>query len=91
MLELRPSLTYRPTPALSVNGGLNITRNTDDAQWIEEVEDAAGTHYAFGRLDQTTFGLTTRVNYTLTRRPLDSAGTPNPSCRLATIRTSRSW
>jgi hypothetical protein len=65
--ELSPSLTYRPTPSISVNGGLRITRNDDDAQWIEEVEDGAGTHYAFGRLHQTTFGLTTRVNYTLTR------------------------
>jgi hypothetical protein len=65
--ELRPSVTYRPTPSLSLNGGFNIMRNDDDSQWIEEVEDEADTHYAFGRLHQTTFALTTRVNYTLTR------------------------
>jgi hypothetical protein len=66
--ELHPSLTYRPTPSLSIAGGLNFTRNDDDAQWIEEVEDEkAVVHYAFGRLHQTTLGVTARVNYTLTR------------------------
>jgi hypothetical protein len=68
VLELSPAVTYRPTPSLSLSGGLRITKNDDDAQWIEEVEDdAAVTHYAFGRLDQTTFGLTVRSSYTLTR------------------------
>jgi uncharacterized protein DUF5916 len=47
-----------------VSGGLSITNNFDESQWIE-AEDG---HYVFGRLDQHTVGLTTRVNYTLSPR-----------------------
>jgi hypothetical protein len=46
--------------------GLNHVRNLDDAQWIRAVPDGNATRYVFGRLNQTTTAVTTRVNYTLT-------------------------
>jgi len=62
--DLNPGVTVRPTPALSVSLGVRYGRNVNDSQWIEEVTDAE-THYVFGHLNQTTVGLTTRVNYTM--------------------------
>jgi hypothetical protein len=62
--HLNPEATIRPTSALSVSLGVRYSRNVADAQWIEEVTDP-GTHDVFGHLNQTTVGLTTRVNYTL--------------------------
>ena len=62
--DYSPEVTWRPSSFLSVSGGLSITNNFDESQWIE-AEDG---HYVFGRLDQHTVGLTTRVNYTLSPR-----------------------
>lgn len=61
-----PNLTWRPKRALSVSGGISVNRNTSQSQWVENLEAAGGTHYVFGRIDQTTVSLSTRVNYTLT-------------------------
>ena len=62
--EFNPSITFRPTSALSVEPGVLWSHNVDRAQWVEQVEDA-GTHYVFGELDQKTVALTMRVNYTI--------------------------
>jgi Domain of unknown function (DUF5916)/Carbohydrate family 9 binding domain-like len=65
--DFDPSITYRPTSALSVSGGLRFGISDRDAQWVENVDGADGqTHYVFARLDQQTVALTTRVNYTMT-------------------------
>jgi hypothetical protein len=60
-LEL--NLTVRPTSFLSISGGPSWNANVQDAQWVENTLDG---RYVFGRLDQTTVSLTTRVNYTIT-------------------------
>ena len=60
--DFSPYLTLRPSTALAVSGGLSITTNHDESQWIEQ----SGTHYVFGRIDQKTVALTSRVNYTVT-------------------------
>jgi hypothetical protein len=62
--DLNPETTIRPTSALSVSLGVRYSRNVNDSQWIEEVDDG-GPRYVFGHLNQTTVGLTTRVNYTM--------------------------
>jgi hypothetical protein len=62
--SVEPYATLRPSPALSISGGMGFRRNVNDYQWIENVEDPAA-RYVFGHLDQTTVSLTTRVNYTL--------------------------
>ena len=61
-----PGITIRPSTALSMNVSLNLDRNQTDAQWVENVADASATHYVFGRLAQTTVGISVRANYTIT-------------------------
>jgi uncharacterized protein DUF5916 len=61
-MEMSPSLSYRPSSFLKISEGVNVSRNYDDSQWIEE----SGGHYVFGRIRQKTVGLQTRVNYTIT-------------------------
>jgi hypothetical protein len=65
-VNLEPSIKVRPAPAVSLEFGFAHRLNTTDAQWIRAVDAADGRHYVFGRLDQTTTSITTRVNYTLT-------------------------
>jgi hypothetical protein len=60
-----PQVTYRPASFLSISGGVHFEKMNEDTQWVENVEDAS-THYVFGRLRQTTLGLTGRLNYTIT-------------------------
>jgi hypothetical protein len=61
-----PGVTYRPSAALSTSIGLDVSRNVNDAQWVENVADGPATHDVFGRLNQTTVGVSLRVNYTIT-------------------------
>ena len=58
-----PSVTFRPTSFLSLSQGIDWNHNVQDSQWVENTADG---RYVFGRLDQTTVSLTTRVNYTIT-------------------------
>ncbi|MGH9330690.1 MAG: DUF5916 domain-containing protein [Vicinamibacterales bacterium] len=65
--DFDPSITFRPTSALSVSGGIRVGISDRDAQWVENVDgDDGRAHYVFARLDQQTVALTTRVNYTMT-------------------------
>ena len=61
--DFSPSVSWRPSSFLSLTGGLSLSRNHDQSQWIEQ---GAGGQYVFGRIDQNTVGLTARVNYTVT-------------------------
>jgi hypothetical protein len=66
-VEANPKVNWRPTRAMRLEAGFRFRRNTDDAQWVENVDDDAGaTHYVFGRLQQRTASMTFRLNYTLT-------------------------
>ena len=66
-VEIWPTLRMRPTPALWLELGGRWASNKDDAQWIENLEEAGGrTRHVFGRLKQTTLATTFRVNYTVT-------------------------
>lgn len=64
--DLSPTLNYRPSSALSVSAGIGWNRNRSQSQWITNLAEGDTTHYVFGRLDQTTVRITTRVNYTIT-------------------------
>jgi hypothetical protein len=64
--NMNPTVNLRPSSALWLSAGLRYTRNHDDAQWVTNEADAAGTHYVFGRLEQQTVAMTLRVNYTMT-------------------------
>jgi len=65
---LSPSVTYRPSSALSTSIGIDFSHELADAQWVTNVTSTAVPHYVFGRLDQTTVGISMRVNYTITSR-----------------------
>lgn len=66
IIDLSPTVTIRPTTALSLDVGGRWSSNKDDAQWIEKLERDSRTYYVFGRLKQTTVAMTWRVNYTMT-------------------------
>ncbi len=61
-LDVNPSLSFRPSSFLKISGGLGLTRNNDQSQWIEKRDG----RYIFGALRQRTAGIRTRVNYTVT-------------------------
>jgi hypothetical protein len=60
--DLSPSVSYRPSSFLKISTGLSFTRNYEEAQWIEQADG----RYIFGRIQQKTVGIQTRVNYTVT-------------------------
>ena len=60
-------LTLRPVSSLTLSTGLRVNRSVSDHQWVELVTDADSTnHYVFANINQTTFAVTGRVNYTMT-------------------------
>ncbi|HEU0016454.1 MAG TPA: DUF5916 domain-containing protein [Longimicrobium sp.] len=65
------SVALRPSPSLQVRVGPSLSRVRDAAQYLATVEDedaaeTFGARYLFARLDQTTFSLDTRVDWTFT-------------------------
>lgn len=60
-----PNLRFRPSGRATFSVGPSINRNVDDYQWIGEY-GSAEDQYVFGRIDQTTVGLTGRVDYAFT-------------------------
>jgi len=62
--DVNPDVTFRPMTALTLTTGVRFNRNSSDAQWVSHVTDTAD-HYVFAHLDQTTVGLTYRLNYTM--------------------------
>jgi hypothetical protein len=60
--NLNPTVSYRPSSFLKLSLGMDFTRNYEGSQWIEQVDG----QYIFGRIQQKTVGVQTRVNYTIT-------------------------
>jgi hypothetical protein len=59
--SLQVRISARTTPSL----GMSYSRNKDNTQFFGNFADSTGaTHYTFAHLDQTTVGLTFRVDYT---------------------------
>lgn len=62
-----PYVNFRPSTRSRISLSLDYSERTDDAQWFGNFIDGGGaTHYTFARLEQTTVGMSTRVNYTAT-------------------------
>ena len=66
-------LTVKPTPALSIRVGPNLSREFNVAQYITTVVDQTatatyGARYVFGQLDQTELSMATRVNFVMSPR-----------------------
>jgi hypothetical protein len=63
--SLNPTLQVRISTRTTPTLGVNYFRNRDNTQFYRNFVDAIGvTHYTFAHLDQTTVGLTFRVDYT---------------------------
>ena len=65
-LNLSPELDYKFLGRFSSALSLGWSHNIADNQWYGHFSDAAGTHYTFAHLDQTTTSATVRLNYTFT-------------------------
>jgi hypothetical protein len=64
--ESNVGITVRPSAALTLNPRIEYFRNKSRTQWIDNIEDDNGIeHYVFGRIDQTTVGVSLRANYTI--------------------------
>ena len=62
-----PGFNWRPTSSMSLNMGFWLNINHDDSQWVENEDlESGGQRYVFGRIDQKTFSIQTRFNYTMT-------------------------
>ncbi len=57
------NLRWRPSGRVNLNAGPFLERTVNELQWVDRVA-AQGEHYIFGRIDQKTVGLTSRVDFT---------------------------
>jgi hypothetical protein len=67
-VSLSPNVTWRPSDQATFRVGAQVSRRAEDRQWVRRVEGSGDglDYYAFGRLDQTTVGMTTRVDVAFT-------------------------
>jgi hypothetical protein len=65
--RVRPYVTVRPSPRMTVELGTRFQRNHDNTQWLATVGSigADSTHYLFGHLDQDLLSFTGRLDMTL--------------------------
>jgi hypothetical protein len=62
---VNPSLQVRVSSRTTPSLGVSYSRNQDNTQFYGNFRDSTGsTHYTFAHLDQTTVGLTFRLDYT---------------------------
>lgn len=63
---INPSLDFRISSRFSGSLGANYDISVNDTQWNGNFGDTGAdtTHYTFAHLDQTTFSLTSRMNFT---------------------------
>ena len=62
---LNPSLQVRVSSRTTPSIGVSYSRNEDNTQFFGNFRDSlAVTHYTFAHLDQTTVGVTFRLDYT---------------------------
>lgn len=64
--NVSPEIDYKTGGHFSGSINVSAGHNIDDYQWYGFYSDAAGPHYTFARLDQTTTSATLRLNYTFT-------------------------
>lgn len=64
-LGVSPNVRIRPSGRATFSLGAFVNRNLDDRQWVGLVETDE-PHYLFGRIEQTTVGVTARVDYAFT-------------------------
>lgn len=66
-VSVSPELEVRLAAGVQGSIGVNIRRNHDQTQWVDNfVDEDDRIHHTFARLDQRTLSLTLRLNYTAT-------------------------
>jgi len=65
-LNLSPELDLKVASRFNSALSVNWSKNVNGIQWYNKYGSGAATHYTFARLDQTTVGVTLRLNYTFT-------------------------
>lgn len=98
------SIRWRPSSRATVSAGPSVRWRAEDLQWVRRLAANAdgadaplGAHYLFGRLDQTTVGLTVRADWTfsptlslqLYAQPFVSAGDYDHFKRITDPRAER--
>jgi hypothetical protein len=63
---LGPEVSWRPSTRAQISVGGNYSKNLEDVQWIERVGSGDAARYVFGRMDQSTVGVTTRMDLAFT-------------------------
>jgi hypothetical protein len=61
-----PEMRFRAGGNVQGSVSLNYSQGVNDQQWYDNFSTPGGTAYTFARLDQTTMGVTTRLDYTMT-------------------------
>jgi hypothetical protein len=61
-----PTMTVRASSRFDVRLGAHYESSVNDNQHRGNIQDAGGTHFTFARLEQSTFSLTSRLNFTVT-------------------------
>jgi Domain of unknown function (DUF5916)/Carbohydrate family 9 binding domain-like len=65
-LNLSPELDLKVRSRFNAAVSASWSRNHNDSQWYRNYGTGAATHYTFAHLDQSTVGVTLRLNYTFT-------------------------
>ncbi|MDA9774172.1 DUF5916 domain-containing protein, partial [Saprospiraceae bacterium] len=58
-------LNYQPFNRLNISVGPDFSVGQDELQYVQEVYHGNSTEYIVADLDQSTFGVSTRLNYTI--------------------------
>lgn len=61
-----PALRFRAGGNVQGSVTVNYSESVNDQQWYNNYATPGGTAYTFARLEQTTVGVTTRLDYTMT-------------------------
>ena len=64
--SVSPRLTVRPVSHIELSLSPSFSWNNRDWQYVAQPRSAEGTHFVFGRLQQRTVSLTTRLDYSFT-------------------------
>lgn len=65
-LSVGGTMIYRPTNALSLSINPTFSRRNSKLQYIDNFQYQNDTRYVFGSIDQKTFSMAFRVNYSIT-------------------------
>ncbi|MFY0600034.1 MAG: carbohydrate binding family 9 domain-containing protein [Cyclobacteriaceae bacterium] len=60
------NIRYRPTDAMSVSLSPDISWQRNNLQYIDQFESGSTSNYLLGRVNQSTYSLSLRMNYNIT-------------------------